>query len=72
MVDDEPLNLQLVRNVLHADYRLIFAKDGRSALTLASTVAPDLILGADNFFDRRAFDPDDVPRYLKMLQGSEK
>ncbi|CAN5571944.1 two-component system response regulator [soil metagenome] len=44
VVDDEPLNLQLVRNVLHADYRLIFAKDGRSALALATTVAPDLIL----------------------------
>jgi two-component system, oxyanion-binding sensor len=31
-----------------------------------------LILGADSFFDRRAFDPDDVPNYLEMLQSSEK
>ncbi|WP_295536658.1 HD domain-containing phosphohydrolase [uncultured Pseudacidovorax sp.] len=44
VVDDEPLNLQVVRSMLHADYRLVFAKDGRSALTLAAAATPDLVL----------------------------
>ena len=44
VVDDEPLNLQVLRQLLHADYRLVFAKDGRSALSLATSSAPDLVL----------------------------
>ena len=44
VVDDEPLNLQVIRQVLHADCRLVFAKDGRNALTLATAAPPDLIL----------------------------
>jgi NitT/TauT family transport system ATP-binding protein len=31
-----------------------------------------LIMGPDNFFDRRAFDPDDLPAYVWMLQSNEK
>lgn len=44
LVDDEPTNLQVLRHTLHADYRLLFAKDGKSALELVRTDRPDLIL----------------------------
>lgn len=44
LVDDEPANLQLLRQVLQQDYRLLFAKDGPRALELARHERPDLIL----------------------------
>ena len=44
LVDDEPTNLQLLRQVLQADYRLLFATDGARALQLAKEQHPDLIL----------------------------
>jgi putative two-component system response regulator len=43
-VDDEATNLQLLRQVLQEDYRLLFAKDGPRALELAQQEQPDLIL----------------------------
>jgi putative two-component system response regulator len=44
LVDDEPLNLQVLRQVLNADYRLLFATDGGTAIDLALKEQPDLIL----------------------------
>lgn len=44
LVDDEPSNLQVLRLALQADYRLVFATDGRRALQLAREHRPDLIL----------------------------
>lgn len=44
LVDDEPANLQVLRHTLQAEHRLLFAKDGRSALELVRTDRPDLIL----------------------------
>ncbi|MFT3812822.1 MAG: response regulator [Acidovorax sp.] len=44
VVDDEPSNLQVLRHVLQADYRLLFATDGERALALARQQQPDLIL----------------------------
>jgi putative two-component system response regulator len=44
LVDDEPTNLQVLRNILSDHYRLLFAKDGQRALTLARSEQPDLIL----------------------------
>lgn len=44
VVDDEPTNLQVLRQILQADYRLHFAKDGERALELAVQSKPDLIL----------------------------
>jgi len=44
LVDDEPTNLQVLRQVLQQDYRLQFATDGNRALALARQHAPDLIL----------------------------
>lgn len=44
IVDDEPVNLQILRTILQQDYRLFFARDGAKAIELAQTEAPNLIL----------------------------
>ncbi|MBC3807112.1 two-component system response regulator [Undibacterium seohonense] len=44
VVDDAPTNLQILRQVLHDDYRLLFALDGDKALKLAQEELPNLIL----------------------------
>lgn len=44
LVDDEPTNLQVLRHLLQADYRLLFATDGTRALAIAQQEHPDLIL----------------------------
>ena len=44
VVDDEPNNLQVLRYVLQADYRLLFATDGERALAIARQQQPDLVL----------------------------
>ncbi|WP_024871236.1 HD domain-containing phosphohydrolase [Tolumonas lignilytica] len=44
LVDDEPLNLQVLRQILQDEYRLLFAKDGLKALELAAKEIPALIL----------------------------
>jgi len=44
LVDDEPTNLQVLRHILQADYRLLFATDGMRAIEIAQQQRPDLIL----------------------------
>ena len=44
IVDDEPNNLQLLRQILKTDYLLTFAKNGQDALEAAEKHRPDLIL----------------------------
>ncbi|GAB1385406.1 two-component system response regulator [Melaminivora sp.] len=44
LVDDEPTNLHVLRQVLQQDWRLLFATDGMRALQLAREQRPDLIL----------------------------
>lgn len=44
IVDDEPANLQVLRQVLKDDYRLLFATDGNRALDLARQEHPRLVL----------------------------
>ncbi len=44
VVDDEPTNLQVLKQVLQADYRLLFARDGHKCLELARQAQPQLIL----------------------------
>ena len=44
LVDDEPTNLQVLRQILQDDYRLLYARDGMRALELARQEHPDLIL----------------------------
>ncbi|RTL28594.1 MAG: response regulator [Burkholderiales bacterium] len=44
IVDDEPTNLQVLREILQGDYRLFFARDGHKAIELANNEQPQLIL----------------------------
>ena len=44
LVDDEPTNLHVLRQILGDDYRLQFATDGLKALQLVKLQKPDLIL----------------------------
>ena len=44
LVDDEPVNLQVLKQILQQDYRLLFARDGEKALSLAEIEQPQLIL----------------------------
>jgi len=44
IVDDELLNLKMLRSILHEDYTVFTAKDGLSAIEMATTNNPDLIL----------------------------
>ena len=44
LVDDEPTNLHVLRQILGEDYRLQFATDGAKALQLVAHQKPDLIL----------------------------
>lgn len=44
LVDDEPANLRVMKQILQNDYHLIFAKNGGEALRLTEQKRPDLIL----------------------------
>ncbi|MEG1055046.1 MAG: response regulator, partial [Janthinobacterium sp.] len=44
LVDDEATNLQVLRQILQDDYRLLYAKDGEKALELARSNPVELIL----------------------------
>lgn len=44
LVDDEPVNLQVLKHTLEEHYRLLFATNGAKALELAHAQSPDLIL----------------------------
>ena len=44
LVDDEPVNLRVLKQTLGDEYRLVFAKNGMDALKLVSQDKPDLIL----------------------------
>ena len=44
LVDDEPVNLRVLKQLLANDYQLIFARNGEEALKLAQTRQPNLIL----------------------------
>jgi len=44
VIDDEPVNLKVLNNILKDTYKLTFAKSGQEALRLISKEKPDLIL----------------------------
>lgn len=44
LVDDEPVNLRVLKQTLGDEYRLIFAKSGAEAIKLVHQEKPDLIL----------------------------
>ncbi|MEO5339876.1 MAG: response regulator [Magnetococcus sp. MYC-9] len=44
IVDDEPVNIEVLNEILQDDYRILFATHGEEALEVASAQRPDLIL----------------------------
>lgn len=44
LVDDEPSNLHVLKQVLQDDYQLLFAKDGAAAVDICAAQQPDLVL----------------------------
>lgn len=66
LVDDEATNLQLLRHTLQDEYRLVFAKDGKTALKLAQQEQPDLILLDIMMPDMSGYD---VCEQLKNIQA---
>lgn len=44
IVDDEPANLHVLKQILQDGYRLLFARDGSEALEVCRKMLPDLIL----------------------------
>ena len=44
LVDDEPVNLRVLKQLLASEYQLIFARNGEEALHLTETRQPNLIL----------------------------
>jgi len=44
IVDDELLNLKMLRSILHEEYTVLTAKDGKAAIEIAAEEKPDLIL----------------------------
>ncbi|WP_288482476.1 two-component system response regulator [uncultured Acidovorax sp.] len=73
LVDDEPTNLQVLRHVLQADYRLLFATDGARALQVAREQLPQLILldimmpGMDGYAVCRALKADAATASIPVI-----
>ncbi len=69
IVDDEPPTLEALRQLLCADYPLIFARNGREALAAAAKHAPSLILLDIQMPDMNGYD---VCRALKANAETEE
>ncbi|MBC3766956.1 response regulator [Neptunicella marina] len=69
LVDDEPANLRVLKQILQDDYRLIFAKSGAEALRLAEQKKPALILLDIMMPDMTGFD---VCEQLKSHSETKK
>jgi putative two-component system response regulator len=73
LVDDEPTNLQLLRQILQDSYRLMFATDGERALQVTREQRPDLILldimmpRMDGFAVCRALKADAATAHIPVL-----
>ena len=44
VVDDEPANLHVLKQILQSDYQLLFATDARQAIQICQEQQPDLVL----------------------------
>lgn len=73
IVDDEPINIQLLNGILEGDYNLNAATSGDAALKIARTVKPDLILldmvmpGLDGLAVCRALKQDESTREIPVI-----
>jgi PAS domain S-box-containing protein len=66
IVDDEKMNLEILRNILSGEYTIYLTKSGCDALEIANTYMPDLILLDIILPDINGFD------VLETLKTSEK
>ena len=66
IVDDEKMNLEVLRSILSPEYSIYMTKSGVSALEMANTYMPDLILLDIIMPDINGFD------VLKTLKTSER
>lgn len=72
-VDDTPLNLQLIKQILGEQYQLFFSIDGEKALELISRNPPDLVLldirmpGLDGFEVCRRIKGDPSTKHIPVL-----
>jgi CheY-like chemotaxis protein len=44
VVDDQPVNIQIIHQILNADYQIFMATSGAQAISLCQSNPPDLIL----------------------------
>ena len=44
VVDDQPVNIQIIHQMLNADYQIFMATSGAQAISLCQNNPPDLIL----------------------------
>lgn len=73
IVDDEPVNIQLLTGILESDYHLNAATSGEAALKVAGKVKPDLILldmvmpGMDGLALCRALKQEESTREIPVI-----
>jgi putative two-component system response regulator len=73
IVDDDPVNLAVLRQILERDYRLMFARDGAEALRLALRYHPALVLldirmpGMDGYAVCRALKADPQTEAIPVI-----
>lgn len=68
IVDDEPVNLQVLKQILQDSYQLIFAKTGQKAIEFAQKQSPDLILMDIMMPDMNGYD---TVRQLKQDESTK-
>lgn len=73
VVDDEPVNLRALQQILQQDYELLFATGGEGAISLAREWNPDLILldiimdGIDGFETCRRLKADKLTERIPVI-----
>jgi len=73
IVDDELLNLKMLRSILYDVYTIYTAKDGATAIEMANTIRPDLILldiimsGMDGYQVLRTLKGNSVTRCIPVI-----
>jgi putative two-component system response regulator len=68
IVDDESANLAIMRNILAADYNLVFAKNGRDTLAAVSKHKPAMVLLDVGLPDINGYD---LCRQIKQLDPTQ-
>jgi putative two-component system response regulator len=68
IVDDEPVNLAIMRDILSADYNLVFARDGADTLAAVTKHKPAMILLDIGLPDINGYD---LCRKIKQLDPTQ-